>query len=494
LGAGASRPPGSRRLRFALLTALIAVFGLALASPSFGAFLTVVDDAGANDEPGQKDLTLLQVDDSQTGSGVLLVNWNWDITGLTGNNSADGCALFDTDQDGKVNYAICVTAKDTPLTQVSDSPRLYSCGDDKSDRCTSPNPLIADGNGTTLPGDVPQIQSSCTVVNNSPTDPFTTGDSYPNDTQAQCTLDLTEVANARLVNVCSYPSQEPNSDPSDCVITPGSGFLTIVKVADPSDSTNFDFTLDPAARNGDTDFQIQGSGSVSLITVDETKSYSLTELVPANWDLTSASCTINDLAGSSTGTFSDANDEVTGIEITEGLTTTCTFNDSFVTRTTDTSTTPSDTTILLGASVTDGATVTAETGTPTGTVDFYLCGPLGDTATCGSGEGDLVGDDVALVDGHADSPPVSPTEPGRYCFRAVYTSDDPLFEDSEDFDSADECFDVIAPNVSVEKTADSGTISAGDTAAFTIVVTSDGIGTATGVALTDTLPTGVYWS
>ena len=52
---------------------------------------------------------------------------------------------------------------------------------------------------------------------------------------------------------------------------------------------------------------------------------------------------------------------------------------------------------------------------------------------------------------------------------------------------------VDCPDVQVVKTADNGTISAGDTAAFTIVVTNNGPGVAKHVTLSDTLPVGVDW-
>jgi uncharacterized repeat protein (TIGR01451 family) len=52
---------------------------------------------------------------------------------------------------------------------------------------------------------------------------------------------------------------------------------------------------------------------------------------------------------------------------------------------------------------------------------------------------------------------------------------------------------VVQPNISVTKTADQGTINAGDTAAFTIVVTNDGPGTANNVTVNDPLPAGVAW-
>ena len=53
---------------------------------------------------------------------------------------------------------------------------------------------------------------------------------------------------------------------------------------------------------------------------------------------------------------------------------------------------------------------------------------------------------------------------------------------------------VDCPDVAVEKTADNSPISAGDTAAFTIVVTNLGPGTAYDVTLNDPLPAGVSWT
>jgi uncharacterized repeat protein (TIGR01451 family) len=53
---------------------------------------------------------------------------------------------------------------------------------------------------------------------------------------------------------------------------------------------------------------------------------------------------------------------------------------------------------------------------------------------------------------------------------------------------------VNCPDVQVVKTADDSSISAGDSAAFTIEVTNLGPGTATGVTLNDTLPAGIAWS
>ena len=53
---------------------------------------------------------------------------------------------------------------------------------------------------------------------------------------------------------------------------------------------------------------------------------------------------------------------------------------------------------------------------------------------------------------------------------------------------------VQCPDVSVEKSPNNGTVNAGQNAVFTIVVTNGGPGPATGVTLTDTLPTGYSWT
>ena len=88
---------------------------------------------------------------------------------------------------------------------------------------------------------------------------------------------------------------------------------------------------------------------------------------------------------------------------------------------------------------------------------------------------------------HITSPTTAAT-----CGSVDNTANVTTSNDGADSDSAS--VTVNCPNVTVLKTADQGTIDAGDTAAFTIVVTNEGPGTAKGVTLTDTLPSGVVWS
>src|SRR5262245_22457294 len=97
------------------------------------------------------------------------------------------------------------------------------------------------------------------------------------------------------------------------------------------------------------------------------------------------------------------------------------------------STQVSPTSALPGQSVTDTATVVGNqpTKTPSGTVTFFLCGPIATGACDGTtnvgtsiGTGTLSGSGATAS---ATSPDVntaaSPLAPGRYCFRAEWPGD-----------------------------------------------------------------------
>ncbi len=195
----------------------------------------VNDLQGANDEPGQKDLNQMCIDDSEETSGSkLYVTWNWDDTAWSGTNTGDACSLFDTDGDGYANYSLCVVVDGDPASYKTTA--LYSCGDASSNKCTNP---------ITLMGIVGSTVCSAQVKDN--TDPFSgpatkdKGNNYPYDTVAMCTIDLADIGsglNAELIDVCSYPSNQPNSDPSDCIkYAPRMGKLEIVKEIVPTTDT-----------------------------------------------------------------------------------------------------------------------------------------------------------------------------------------------------------------------------------------------------------------
>lgn len=240
-----------RRLRLALLPtlALLAIGAVALIGASSapainttaGDYSIQQDQGNANDVPGQKDLTLQGTDNSQLGSGLLNILWNWDEVSVSGNNTLDGCALFDTDGDGNANAALCATVANTgpPTSLVLKATTLYTCGDGRNDRCSSTIAAVTKSSPT-----------ACQLSFPSATDPFTAGAGYPNDTRVFCTVKLSDVAasSAVLLNTCSYPSAQPNSDPSDCVLIPGKSNPTLGTTTSiiPNDSA----TLTSAASGG----------------------------------------------------------------------------------------------------------------------------------------------------------------------------------------------------------------------------------------------------
>ena len=108
--------------------------------------VTVPDEDGPNDEPGQKDLTQLTID-YDSAPGVTLVTWNWDETGTSGANTLDACSLFDINDNLFVDFALCAITVGDPAQSSPGSPRAYTCGDDRVDRCTN-QVLVSDFDST----------------------------------------------------------------------------------------------------------------------------------------------------------------------------------------------------------------------------------------------------------------------------------------------------------------------------------------------------------
>ena len=305
----------------AALLALIAV--VAYAAP-----ILILDDGGPDDEVGQKDLSQLTVDSDGLPSS-LAVTWNWDDTAWSGGNTGDACSLYDTDGDGNANYALCVGVGGDPASYQYSV--LWTCSNKRSDRCTAPNSNTSTFNSTCSAG----------VVNDS--DPFRSdpshtdfngSDALNDDAVASCSVDMDDVGggiSATLLNVCSYESASPTSNPEECVITPESGFLTIVKVAT-GGSADFVFNASAPSTGGVSSWTITGSGSVALIPYAPTTTLDLNEDIPSLWQLDAASCVIQ--PSTSTGTpdalpfAGPASKGVQNLTIQSGLETVCTFNDS----------------------------------------------------------------------------------------------------------------------------------------------------------------------
>ncbi len=296
-------------------------------------FFTVVDQGGANDvQSAQVDLTQLGRDD--TDSTEFKLFWSWDAVSVwTGSGqTGDACSLFDTDGDGNVNYVVCgqvsnPNADPTYVMQTPGSPFVFSCTDARNDRCSQPTGPLSYNSSEIQSGAIgtDPLNSTANLITN--TDPFPNlipDQEWPNDTTLEIHILKSYLpANATLVNVCTYPSagNGGNNNPFDCVITPGGGYLVINKDAGSDTTTPFVFTVAPTSPQ--PNYTIIGTNSTPSIGLAIGNSVSVTETVPAGWNLTAASCTLQ--GGASTGTKSG--DSVTGITIESGKVTTCNFTD-----------------------------------------------------------------------------------------------------------------------------------------------------------------------
>ena len=145
-------------------------------------------------------------------------------------------------------------------------------------------------------------------------------------------------------------------------------------------------------------------------------------------------------------------------------------------------TTPSSTSFEIGGSVTDDATINvsgvgANPPAPTGTVDFYVCGPEADLASCDDSGTNFSSVDLSTATQNGNEYTVTsgsftPTSAGDYCFFATWAGDS-NYEDGASHDGDNECFTVTPrqPSISTSQTASvtlgspiSDTATLGDTA------------------------------
>jgi uncharacterized repeat protein (TIGR01451 family) len=298
--------------RFLLLLLVLTLLGFSRLVGAVPQCLVDVDGPNDPTGDGQVDITRLCTDNDNLVTtplpvtGSFDVYMSWDEIAFSGANTGDACVLFDTNGDpgGNIDYAICISVGGSPAS-LSAGPLIYSCDDSADNQCNSPVSITPSG-ATTCAASVQSV------------DPFPAGDGYPNDTVGVCTIDVADIPpDAIRTNLCSFPSTIPNSAPKDCVGVVGGGFITIEKIADPDDGTNFSFTLD-----GQT-YTISGSGT-QLVSLPAGTGYAVAETLPANWALSSASC-VDNSDNSSVGTFNNV-ETVSGLTLTTGDDFTCTFS------------------------------------------------------------------------------------------------------------------------------------------------------------------------
>jgi len=361
-----SRSNPRAKPRWAVLAGLLvaltmAVGGLVLAAdggatfiPSNYAPFTVQDSAGANDVPGQVDLTQMGRDDTTASTYKLF--WSWDsISAWTGQGqTGDACALFDNDGDTFINFVVCIRVenRNADPTDVTIRPTdagqpafLFNCSDKKNDRCTNPSPVAYTSDqvqaGALATSPLAQAQNLITH-----TDPFTAGESYNSDSTVEVHILKTVVpGNEVLVNVCSYPSagNGGNNNPFDCIVSPGGGFLRIVKQAGPS-APNFTFNASRGATSlanftavGSATATVDGTSGATLLPllVDPNSGANVTVTetnIPSPWELSGVSCKVPP-GGASTGAADLDNDRIQQVSIQSGQVTECTFVDQLQTGT-----------------------------------------------------------------------------------------------------------------------------------------------------------------
>ncbi len=115
-------------------------------------------------------------------------------------------------------------------------------------------------------------------------------------------------------------------------------------------------------------------------------------------------------------------------------------------------------------------------------------GTSGQVLTCNFGSIAAAGTRTVTVSGTTD-----PADCGVLTNTAVVAASNEA-PGADDNNTSTDTITVRCPDVSVLKTAAKGTIDAGETASFTIVVANAGPGTAYGVTLSDPLPAGVAWT
>src|SRR5881628_2617321 len=246
LSCGAATAATQNVVRVWRLSAVTLVFGLLAAAPVRA--VCINDGQGPDDQPGQKDLSGLCEPGPACSSSATTLSllWQFDDVNWTGSNTGDACALIDLNQDGLADRAVCVTVFGAAQmagkcsnnqflgcrknqdcgsggtcvlpTDNTGPARCYTCANDRPTRCSNSQPVAC--------------TSVCGVGVVVGSDPFTSSATHTaqkcngsncvaNDTAVNCCLTSTDIGTGgELIDVCSYPSQKPNSDPADCVISP----------------------------------------------------------------------------------------------------------------------------------------------------------------------------------------------------------------------------------------------------------------------------------
>jgi len=165
-------------------------------------------------------------------------------------------------------------------------------------------------------------------------------------------------------------------------------------------------------------------------------------------------------------------------------------------------------TIAMGASAFDTATAISASPTASGTMSFQIYSDSSCETLATTGEGgqidaqpgpsaDLINTGSGILIGHSSD--VTFQQPGVYYWEATYSGDSSSNTGGSTHDCGNEVLTVISPTLTMTKTADAPAVDAGNPIGFTITLHNDDVVDASGVSLTDPLPSGptgssVSWS
>src|SRR5437867_3381906 len=304
----------------------------------------LTDAQGANDYPGQKDMTRMGRWDHD---GYLDVFWSWDEIQPKG-STFDACALFDSTGSGNVTHAVCAELKNFGDNQNNPSPRLNTAGGfPKFYSCDGTQPLNCGGAlqlatpASLQMGDLMTLDPTQDLITDTdpfgPNVPLGPGDAYTYDSTVRIKLLKTDLP-GMLINVCSYESASLPSAVGDCVANSGGGFLKIVKNTTVGDGT-FTFDVNPVpssnvggpcnpAVTGCVSYQLQTQNLTGIVGVSVgVGQTSVSEENPGPaFSFTNASCQYEN--GGPTGTLNPSTRTVSGIGIQFSTVTVCTFTNT----------------------------------------------------------------------------------------------------------------------------------------------------------------------
>ena len=290
-----------------LIFLMAPLFLIAYATPAFALHACTNDDAACDTNPDRVDLAQMCLDDTGLSFTV-----DFETPSTSGSSSGTACAMFDTDQDGNVNYSFCIVTGGSPVRTVLDH-EVFSCDDTEQDECV---------NYTVIPG----ATSNCTITTSVDTFSCNSGDGGL-DARVSCTLVPADFSNQdlTLLNVCSHPESDLGIHPSpssikDCIAAFGAAFITVEKVATTfgggAATEVFSFDINP----GSVTAQILGSGHSARIPITP-GNFSIFETVPGGWTLASAEC--RDQTGATVGSLTAST--LSGV-VASGDDLECTFN------------------------------------------------------------------------------------------------------------------------------------------------------------------------